>query len=428
MRLRWARGLYAVQVLWALACGRGRGPLGSNADDAGADDGAAPDATPDAADAAPDAPFPAFKPDIGVIVNHGGPTYAAPEIMTVTWSSDPLGPTLEHFDAALGNSTYWRALREYGIVSTTAWPRPVVVESPPPALDHVALQEWLAAEAASPTSGWPAPQANTVYAVYTPPDAQVTWGGADVCDVTQDETVSLQVGGALNVFNIAYGACLWVGTTQEDSDTAAGGVGLGIAATDPYFNAWTGYDEPHYAWELFVDGLDQISLACTLGQQGYVRPEADLSFAVPRLWSNAHALAGEDPCVPPWPGPYFNATPLGMTTMRVFVGWHTVTPRQVKAKGYRIPPGKTGTFQVGLFSDGPTSAWGIQAVEGDGTSAPSEPVLDIAMDKSSGVNGDIVTMTVKVKAAPAAQTAELMTVISTQGEVQHSVPILIGTY
>jgi len=279
-----------------------------------------------------------------------------------------------------------------------------------------------------PTSGWPTPTLNTIYILYTPPSTSITSGGV----VTQCPTQ----GGAHGLFPgadnpnvpvaLVIGSCAW--TEQEDSDTTDASLLLADSATDPGNQAWNGYDQAHFAWELYADGLSEIGGACSLYAEDYFRPGIDLPYAVGRFWSNASAKEGHDPCVPAVPGAYYNATPLGMTAIDVNVGGNGVPSQQVRTRGYRIPPGQTRTFQVGLYSDAPTSAWDVQAVEGDGVVPPPGPILEISTDKSGGNNGDEINVTVKVRRTPAGQTGVLMTVLSTQNQLQHAVPILIGTY
>jgi hypothetical protein len=149
---------------------------------------------------------------------------------------------------------------------------------------------------------------------------------------------------------------------------------------------------------------------------------------VQRLWSNASAAAGHDPCVPPETGAYFGVTPLGMEVMSVKVGSPSLPVSLVATKGYRISPGASRTFAVGLYSDAPTSPWTVAAVEGDGMNPATTSALEISLDKTRGNNADTIDVTVKVKAAPVGATGVLMTVTSTQNGNRHYTPILIGAY
>ncbi len=430
MKARWSRSIGACAVALASSCStEPAAPLPTVPSDAQASDSGADAAPADAGDAAPSGPFPAFKPDIGLMTSGGGSIVPTPNLVTVTWAIDPLGPALEDFDEKLGPSQYWSAVKEYGVVSTTASPQHVVVPTAPPATwEDTDLENWLVTELQDPASGWPAPDANTVYVVYSPPSVQITTGGADICASNSAEHARLPVGPIPEVsFVLTFGSCMW-STTLEDSYTAAAAITIAGAVTDPDYATWNGYDNPHYAWQLFTNGAGEIGLACAAYTNDYFRPGPDLPYAVGRLWSNASATAGHDPCVPAEPGPYYSATPLGMKSIDVNVGSSALAATEVITKGYRIAPGKSGSFQVGLYSDGPTSPWSVQAVEGDGMNPPASSVLELSTDRSSGNNGDRITVSVSVKRAPPGQTGVLMTVVSTQNQVQHFTPVLIGTY
>ena len=176
-----------------------------------------------------------------------------------------------------------------------------------------------------------------------------------------------------------YGSCNWSGTVV-DSDTAGSAINVVWDATDPLGPgeaAWGGYDGEHYAWELFVQGGDSIPLACVSYTDAYFRANPDLPYAVTRFWSNTSAASGHSPCVPAEPGPYYNATPLDMSPIDVTVGWMSLAATAVHTKGYRVAPGETGTFKAGLYSDAPTEAWSVQAVEGDGLTPSTSPVLTL---------------------------------------------------
>jgi hypothetical protein len=378
-------------------------------------------------------PYPAFMPDIGQILTGDGPIFSSARIVTITWAEDPTSGALTEFSEELGPSKYWRVLGEYGLGPATSAPADQVVITTPAPSTWLAtdIPTWLATNLNDPSSTWPAPDENTVYFVVTPPNTEITNGGIAACASGVGSTGLVSVFQNPNVpYAIEYGSCEWSGTV-EDSDTAGGAANLVVAVTDPqYFNdpAWGGYDPEHYAWELFVGGSDQLGFLCADYTNAYFRALPDLPYAVMRIWSNASAAAGHSPCVPAEPGAYYNATPLDMQVMGVTVGWAGLAPAEVEAKGYRIAPGTTGTFKVGLYSDAPTDAWSVQAVEGDGQNAPPTPVLTLSTDKSLGNNGDVVTVTVAVSAAPPGQTGELMTVVSTQNQLPHYVPILIGIY
>jgi hypothetical protein len=371
-------------------------------------------------------PYPAFKPDIGVLTSSGGALLSSPSLVTITWSGDPIGAVAVPFETELVASDEWGTLAQYGVKGATVSPAHVVVQEPPPAVwADTDLQSWLVTQLSSQAAGWPQPNANTMYVAYTPPSTQITTQGSDACMTNTSEHVRLPVGSNPAVsFVLVFGSCNWSGLIQ-DSDTAGAAVTIAGAATDPDSETWDSYDNAHYAWELFVNGASEVGDVCANYADDYFRIGP---YAVARLWSNAAARGGHDPCAPAEPGPYYNVTPLAMKDMTVTLGSSGVFTQTLTTKGYRIAPGASGTFQVGLYSDGPTAPWSVRAVEGDGMNPVASPVLEISTDASAGSNGAVVDVTVKVKAAPAGLTSELMTVISTLNQNPHYMPILIGTF
>ncbi len=397
----------------------------------GVDGGGDAPTTEGGPDAGTDA-YPAFKPDIGTLVNHGGTLLAAPEIVTITWATDPNTAQLQKFGDEIGASAYWRgAVGEYGVGPATSGAANHVVEqtpSPNP-WDDTQIDSWVIAQAGdTAASKWPSPGPQTIYVVYTPPNVKVTSGGVDACQSYSGYHTEVTVGSNPHVlYALVVGECNGSATVL-DADTETAAHEIGEASTDPHVYSDLGlveFDHPHWAWELFQQRQDEDGDACEFYDESYYTEGSDLPFAVQRMWSNQSARAGHNPCVPAPKTPYYNVTPLVQQPIVVHVGSST---KDFATTGYRIPVGQSQTFEVGFYSDGPTEAWTFQAVEGDGFSSPSSPVLDIQTDRPTGKNGDMGHVTVKANAAPAKGTAVLMTLVSTRAMTSHYMPILIGVY
>lgn len=108
-------------------------------------------------------------------------------------------------------------------------------------------------------------------------------------------------------------------------------------------------------------------------------------------------------------------------------------PFDPRSKGYVIPVGKTRKIPLGFYSDGPTEEFHIDAFEGDAFDSsgvpfvPStRPSLEVTLDKQSGRNGEKAYLTVTVNTATP-QKVTLIVIRSRLGQVDHVVPILIGT-
>ena len=126
-------------------------------------------------------------------------------------------------------------------------------------------------------------------------------------------------------------------------------------------------------------------------------------------------------------------TPLGPVSLDVNAlvynpdGSTSVAP--FTTKGWRIAPGATATVQVGFYSDAPMDAWTVTAIEGDCCTYPWADVLTVTPSTFSGKNGDTVSLSITVKAAPAQGTAALLTFSSSKRVgTTHMMPVIVGTY
>jgi hypothetical protein len=367
-----------------------------------------------------------------------GGELSAAKIVTVTWAGDPSAPTIQDFDDKLGASSFWSVLAEYGVGAATSGPAEhVVVQTPLQAgIDENAIDAWVQQQAANPAaSGWPAPDAQTVYAVYVPPSVNVTYQGQDACLSGDGYHVELQAGS--NPAGVAYalileGCYTTDGLPLDQDTTETGSHEIAEAATDPYPNnapALGGFDADHLAWELWDDWQDEIADACEYFDEGFFQGGADEPYWLSRLWSNASARAGHDPCVPTPAGPYGNVTPLGLDSVDVHAVDAFGKLSSFTTKGWRIAPGQTRTVQVGFYSDAPMDAWAVTPVEGDCCTVPWTNVLTVSPTSFSGQNGDVVDVAITVNQAPAQGTAALLSFVSAAaGGVRRYMAVVVGTY
>ena len=118
-------------------------------------------------------------------------------------------------------------------------------------------------------------------------------------------------------------------------------------------------------------------------------------YTVQRVWSNKAAAAGQDPCVPAAPGPYFNSAPVLDDTITM-----SLQGQSVATKGVSIPIGQSKTIELDLFSDGPTGGpWTVQAIDlTNALQQASATALTFTFDKTNGQNGDKLHMTITAQA------------------------------
>jgi hypothetical protein len=382
--------------------------------------------------------YPAFPPEMPTLVDAKGGKLTSAKIVTVTWSTDPNAATLQDFDDKIGASQYWKtALAEYGIGPATsgASNHVVVTTAPPNPWDAAAIDAWTQQMAvAAPGNGWPAPDAQTVYMVFVPPDVAVTDQGADACNVEAGYHVELTAGP--NPDGVAYALALQhcsseFGTNVVSDSTETAAHEIAEAATDPYPNnapAWGTFDADHLSWELWNDYQDEVADACEYFDEAYYKEGTDLPYMVQRLWSNASGKAGHDPCVPAPAGAYNNVTPLDLASVSVTAVDVNGKVTPFTTKGWQVPVGQTVKVKVGFYSDAPHAAWQVQAAEGDCCTQPWASVLTVSPTSFTGQNGDSVELSITANKAPAQGSAALLTFTSDAGQgTKHYMPVVVGT-
>jgi len=387
---------------------------------------------------------------MGQIQNNAGPALAAPKIVTVTWQSDPNSAALQAFDDKLVASSWWSVLKEYGVgAGTSAAAEHVVITAAPmsPWVD-TDIDTWTQTNIGDPaTSGWPAPDGNTMYVVYVPAAVNVTDPAGSPCDGYHVELT----GGTqtTNPDGVSYALimeqCYMTDMLPEMQDiTETGSHEIAEGTTDPYPNngpAWVGFDADHLSWELWEAWQDEVADACQYFDDGYYLGGADEPNWLSRIWSNASAKAGHNPCVPAPSGAYNNTTPLGLQAISVTAVDVNDTISPFTTKGWRIAPGATATVQVGFYSDAAMPAWSVTASEADycktsDATCPSD-ALTITPTTFTGKNGDTVNLTIKVNKAPSEGTAAVVQLLSAAGDTtqcaaggtcNHVMPVIVGTY
>ena len=137
-----------------------------------------------------------------------------------------------------------------------------------------------------------------------------------------------------------------------------------VGSQDGEHDAYDSVDQNHIYWE-FVLGGGEIGDMCAQFPGAFYHPsEASMSnYMVQRIWSNASARAGHDPCVPTLPAAdepdYFNSVPESTSVMADYQGFN------LRTLGITAPVGSATTIVLDLFSDAPTNGqqWQITAMD-----------------------------------------------------------------
>ncbi|HZS37118.1 MAG TPA: hypothetical protein VFF06_09835 [Polyangia bacterium] len=364
------------------------------------DAGDQPDLTPlapDLSDGVPSTMFPAPHQPFPQAITGGGPVLTAPVIVPVFFSNDDATEraSLEDFVSKIGATKYWQAAtEEYGVGAATATAPVELTETATGTIADAMIQSWLAGKLGNHDPAFPAPTANTVYALHYPMVATITLGGGTnntSCNAFGGYHSNIQLGGQ----QIAYAViprCNGVGgLTRMQNTTAAESHELVEAATDPYpqgTGAYETVDTNHRYWARVLGGGEVGDLCAQ--EPGVFTQFPELAYTVQRTWSNAAAMASHDPCVPALANEvYFNTVPeLDDMITTTSMGGTIMVP------GVHIPVGMSKTVALDLFSDAATTGpWSVKVVDA-ATLQGGTATMTFALDRTTGVNGERLHVTI----------------------------------
>jgi len=363
------------------------------ADAANADGGGGP--TPEAASPETSTPWtgPAKHPPMPQVVDYGGKVLSSPTIQPVVFAGDAMQNDIAAFLSDLAKSTYWTAVsHEYGVGAIRALPVAVANEVAATSLTDAQVQAWISAKI---TSGLlPAPDGNTIYAVFYPSGTTVTSPlGTSCTNFYGYHDQSTSASGAAYVYAVLP-RCHDSLHTDLANVTNTTSHELLEGSTNPWFTtspAYASVDPDHAVWAIATGGQTELADMCALMPGAGYFQSSDVPYPVQRMWSNAAAAASHDPCVPAPTGPYFNAAPVLPDMVTIDLG----SMGSLTTQGVRIPVGQSRTIEVDLYSDAPTTgAWNVEALD-LATLANKPAALDLKLDAATGKNGDVLHLTIK---------------------------------
>ena len=429
--------LFASAAVLQLACS-------SSKDDATPSDSGPSDAASDVADSkpvdsAPPVTYPAFAPDMPQLQGKTTAVLKNPVVVTVNWPSSTAIDRLELFGDNLGKSNYWKTIvSEYGVGAVTSGADNHVQVFGEPIAKTMTTEEadaFVRTHVADPAAKWPKPTPGTIYVVYLPTLTKLLFGADSACDlgVLGYHSTTTADDGTQLYYAIIPSCPFNPEGIGSDGLTSTASHEIGEAVTDPSpGDGYQGFGTNHLAWDVWNNFNSENGDACEmyLDTSFYTETEAGFDFSVQRMWSNASAAAGHDPCVPAPKAPYFNAVPLDQQPITVDLS--TVGgSRRTKAVGYTVAVGDTKTFNIRLFSDAPMSNWTVDVVQGGNPlfpgSGPGGSATGTIQGTTKGGNGDVMTVSVTVdRASPAKY--ELLTIVSTSPDetIKHYYPFFIA--
>jgi hypothetical protein len=363
--------------------------------------------------------YPAPHPAWPTEVFFGDQVLATPDVLTVTFGSDSMASSLEAFgaQATVSSNTYWNTIRsgycETGVSDTTCVGNGAAGTSK--ALTGVTLaasytdsaqggpstlQTFIQSLIGSGTNKIGTIGANTLPVFYFPQTTSITLDGAPSCANGgfggYHNSMTTTAGGSTTfAYAIVMECTTTAGTTPTtlQETTIAASHEIIEAATDPYSTSTTlGWylnenDVTFIPWAGI--GYGEVGDNCVdftgYNQDEYTYTSGANSFTVQRIWSNAAAAAGGDPCVPAQQGgkPYFNvAAEQWLVTEAV---------------------GATTVFDGDAFSDmAVTGGWYVTGYDMNATMASIDPYLAMEIN---GVSSDVTPYTVQVNNGQKVQVA-----------------------
>ena len=355
------------------------------------------EATPDAAvevDAPP--PDTGFAPAPHIsqpsVSSQGGSILSAPVIVPVFFANDTTQQAqVETFLGQLASSPYWSTLaHEYGVGALTISSSVIATETPP--TDDSGVQSLVMSHAGG-TGGWPAATPNTLYTVFLPDGVTLTMGGGTSCTDFGGYHSEVNYNGSPVAYALLPRCTNSMNYDPLQYNTIATSHEIFEAATDPHpFSgpAFNVVDDEDAIMGLTPGG--ELGDMCEMVRAAY-QPLVG-TFMVQRMWSNASAAAGHDPCVPVMPTPYVEAAP-NLSDITVNAGGGGFTTR-----GVSVPMGTSKDVEVDLWSDAPSGDFDVVAYDVASKYLKQAPELQLALDKTSGHNGDKLKLTITRIAAP----------------------------
>lgn len=380
--------------------------------DGGAPDGGGPGDSGgpgDAAkDAAPDTGWVEAPHSLPIVTPNGGPVLSTPLLVTITYADDTNRAFEEALGAFMPTSTWLTTNgKEYGVGAGTS----ANVELPddaPATIDDTGIQSLIASLITAGSAPDPladagadaGPYSQAVYVYYVPPTTNVTYGSSTLCQISSGGyhfESSAQVNGHTFAYAVVSPCPNGLPVAAPENLVWAASHEFIEACTDPYPLTAPGYVmlDPNQPW---ADIGGEVGDLCT-----FVFPQAAEGpyTALQRVYSNAAAKAGADPCRPS-PGTAFGAD---------------VEPQAFVS----LAAGQSTTFQVTGWSTAPMAPWSVSAYPYavQGSASPTAVLGTTTLQ-----NGETTTLTVTMPAGTAPGTVVDVYVTSAVGNLDYSTAVV----
>jgi hypothetical protein len=412
----------------------------TRSDGGAAEAGHAVDAAPDVDNGAPSTTYPAPHPPLPTLMNQmDGSVLTSPKAYLVVFPDYPYLMDLQTFATNLTTATFWGgSTAEYGVGPLTVGGTITLTGQTAPMMTTQAeIEAWVATELTTGAFGVPDPEG--IYTIFYPSTTTITQPnpvlGALAAPVEScvgfggyhdDVAVALTDGGTPT--NFSYAVIPTCDAFVNDL-TAAVSHEWVESATDPFFTsspmgafslfagpnaAYFTVDAAHAIWAV-LGGGEAGDLCEPEGQSAYVTP-SDVGYTVQRTWSNLLASASHDPCAPDLTTPFFAAAPVLSEPVSVT---SAIIGGTIDTVGVTIPVGSSKTIEVDLFSDGDTGGpFSVAATDPLVTSYGLGATLTFAWDRTTGVNGEKLHLTISVTNQSLLDGVHVFSITASQGTRQ----------
>lgn len=253
--------------------------------------------------------------------------------------------------AYVGTSATWQEVQQYGVGRGTVATPVVLSTTLPGNLADADVQALVAARVQD--GSLPRPGAGTVYTVYFPTGVNITMSGGASCTDFSGYHFTAHLADGTPYYYAVLPRCKGATLAQL---TATSGHELAEAATDPAITAHNQLDAPYGMWMFSLFGAEVGDLCQNLGDSAYNETGVG---AVSRLWSNASAAMGKNPCQPAPAGPTFLSVPILTESRSV-----TINGAAQQVESVPVAAGTAATVAVRLRStDCPAPTWSVSAQE-----------------------------------------------------------------
>jgi hypothetical protein len=317
---------------------------------------------------------------------------ATPTVVAITYDNDPQRADVEAFFTQMAASPAWATeTAEYGI-GPLGVGTPIHLSGSAAPTDG-AIRALLAANLGGASPAWGAPSENTLYSFTLPIDTTFTDDlGQSCCGGYHDDIT-------IGTTDVAYALqcpCTdsWPPpTTALQALTFALSHELVEGVTDPRYEhdyAWGGVDDAHQVWSYVTDG--ELADMCEFTDTTLWSDAPDMTYTISRIWSNAAASAGTDPCVGAPTAPYYQTVPDQPDSIAISLFGGTVA-----TKGSKIALSTTGTVTLHVAGAAGSGPFQVSAADvGTFFGAPM-PYLVFTQPTGTYALGDTIELQVTPK-------------------------------